>query len=30
MATGAEELYKEGFKIGTYRFMTKPFQKEEL
>lgn len=30
IATGAEELYKEGFKIGAYRFMTKPFQKEEL
>lgn len=30
MATGAEEFYKEGFKIGAYRFMTKPFQKEEL
>ncbi|MDE6313901.1 MAG: LytTR family DNA-binding domain-containing protein [Lachnospiraceae bacterium] len=30
IATEAEELYKEGFKIGAYRFMTKPFQKEEL
>lgn len=30
MATGAEDLYKEGYKIGAYRFMTKPFQKEEL
>lgn len=30
MATGAEKLYKEGYKLGAYRFMTKPFQKEEL
>lgn len=30
MATGMEECFKEAFKIEALRFVTKPFQKEEI
>lgn len=30
MLTGMEEAFKDAFRIGAYRFVTKPVQKEEL
>lgn len=30
MATGWTEYFKDAFKIGAFRFVTKPFEKKEI